>query len=260
MEKPSDTDIKKEVISSDERGEVKYISKPALKKPVSTDIYEKNPIWKDKNSGNPLRFLLKFLQILGCWLPILLVIVLIVFIIVKPEGLWRGFADYMNAGIVVPEIDKITFIEARDRVNSRITQIGLNSVEVTEPELSAIAQEVFPQLKDVVVDVEPELIKLTWVIDDTIEEDPIYGIVEVKKGEDDLLVINKFGTERLQTPPFLNKLITDSIIYIFKLQGDDIDNNIIYTLLNLGNSIRLTDVQLEQDYVILNITVTTGII
>lgn len=197
----------------------------------------------------------------GGLLVILLLVVGTVFIIVnKPSGLWNSVVTFLNAGVNVPEYNGTTSEEAKNSINDQITKVGENQVEIDEDEFTAIVKERVPDLKNPSIDIEANVIKLFWELDQTIKEEPLFAVMEIKV-ENKKLVISKVGVNRFGTPAFLNDFVSNTVISLFNQSNTkkDGDYGLLYNFLAPDENITITDLKLEQDKAIITLNINANL-
>ncbi len=196
----------------------------------------------------------------GC-IVVLLIIIGIVFIAVnKPAGIWNTVVDFLNADAQVPEYKGTTSDQAKSQINDQITKVGENKVTIDEDAFTAIIRERVPDLKNPTFDIEPGIIRLYWDLDNTIKDDPLHGVVEIKS-QDKNLVITKVGVNRVGTPTFLNDFVSKTIISLFNQTGSkkDGDYSLLYNFLSPDQNITITDMSVEKDKVIITLNINANL-
>ncbi|MEO6728317.1 MAG: hypothetical protein ABIM99_00180 [Candidatus Dojkabacteria bacterium] len=198
----------------------------------------------------------------GGLLVILLLIVGMIFIAVnKPSGIWNSVVDFLNAGVSVPKYTPTTSDEAKSKINEQITKVGENKVSIDENSFTAILRERVPDLKNPIVDLQPGIIKIYWELDQTIKDDPLYGVMEIKV-QDKKLVITKAGVERIGTPGFINDFVSNTVMSLFNQASSkkDGDYSLLYNFLSPDQNITITDLSLEQDKAIITLNINANLL
>jgi len=197
----------------------------------------------------------------GGLLIIVLIIIACVFVVVnKPAGIWHSVVDFLNSGVEVPTYHETTSTEAKSKINEQITKVGENKVTIDEDSFTAILRDRVPDLKNPVVDLEPGLIRIFWDLDQSIENDPLHGVMEIKV-QDKKLVITKVGVSRIGTPAFLNDFVSNTVISLFNQSNTkkDGDYSLLYNFLSPDQNITITDLSLEQDKAIITLNINANL-
>lgn len=249
-------------IIKNERGEIKQFSKPALKVENPTQNENEQVIYEPKKrrrSSISLRGVFRILKAIGCWIPILLVLLSIVIIITRPAAIWGNITMFFNAGLQLPVNEEVSEEKAEEEINSQLEKVGENLVIINESQLAGLTKNKLSQLKDLKVDIEKENIKFIWTMDKTNEEAPLFGIIEINIGENNQLQVSRVGTNRVSIPTVLNKLLTESVLAISNIQGTDNKNNLLYTILPFDKNIEINSIQLDQDQINLIVNLKAGL-
>lgn len=198
----------------------------------------------------------------GCLLIILLIAGFIFLIANKPTGIWGTFVNFMNAEIVEPQYEVVPEEQAIISINDQVTNVGENEVVITEQLLGSIVKGRFPQFKDMKVDIEQDIVKLVWKMDETVPETPLYGVIDITQNQQNKnLEITKVGTGRVGTPQFLNDAITGTITsFLNKLVPGQESNQILYNILSPEGGVTLSDVKIEKDQIKLKIAVSAKLL
>jgi hypothetical protein len=94
-----------------------------------------------------------------------------------------------------------------------------------------------------------------FVLDDSIPENPLYGVVVVKINEAQNLEIEKVGTPKVGIPKQINKALVNSALAYLTLGEKLEEENLIYKLLASKNSFKAEKIEFQQDNLVLkNIT------
>lgn len=249
---------------SDPRGEIKVYTKPPKKvdQEVLNQQVQSNPQPKErvvveyrdrKRSFFGAGF---FLRLIGCWIPVLFVVALIVIIITKPAGAWNILVDFVNSDINVPQNQAMTLDNAREQINSQITAVGQNTIHINESQLTALASRSLPQLSNLQTDIEEDGIRFYWEIDKTIPENPLYGIIKIGKNAAGEIAISQIGTQRISFPEFLNQVISDSLISVIDISNQtDKTYRLVYNLLSPDQNLKIDNLEFQNDQIELLVTV-----
>ncbi|MFS8131488.1 MAG: hypothetical protein ACMG57_05960 [Candidatus Dojkabacteria bacterium] len=196
----------------------------------------------------------------GCIVIILLIIGAVFIAVNKPAGIWNSVVDFLNAGVQVPAFKGTTSDQAKSQINDQIKAVGENKVTIDEDAFTAILRERVPDLKNPSVDIEPGIIKIYWDLDQTVKDDPLHGVIEVKV-QDKNLVITKAGVNRVGTPSFLNDFVSKTVINLFNQAGahKDGDYSLLYNFLSPDKNITITNLSLEQDKAIITLNINANL-
>jgi len=195
---------------------------------------------------------------LGCLIIILSIVGIVALFIFKPSSLWDKTVSFLNSNLEVYEYDGTTYDSAISAVNEQVTEVGNNEVVLTENQLTALSRKNISQLENIQVDVQTDKLFIFWELDNSIENEPLYGLFEFKQKDSGELYINKFGTNRISTPRFLNKYLNDVLMSTLKIGSDQEDNYVVIRkLIALNEDAEITQATLEDDT--LKLTVNVGV-
>lgn len=249
-------------ILNDQRGEVKEFSKPAIQVPQNIQNsmdYEVRTESKKKRKFISLRGIFKVIRVIGCWLPIILIILAIAVILTRPTLIWGNITTFLNSGLQVPTNHELSEDTAKAEINSQLESVGNNEVIINESQLLGLTKEKLNQLKELKVDIEREEVTFIWILDKTNEQKPLYGIIQLRVDNENNLSVSKVGTNRVSIPEFLNKAITESLLTVSNIQGTENQNNLLYTILPFDKNIEINSVILEKDQLKLNVNLKAGL-
>ena len=194
---------------------------------------------------------------IGCFF-LLIIAALVIFcfyvVLSKPKSLWNPLVDFLNAEVELKDENKLTFLESKSIVEEKIND---NHAEVKIPEnaLTALTQESFDSFKNINVQIEEGRMFVYFVLDDSIPENPLYGVVVVKINEAQNLEIEKVGTPKVGIPKQINKALVNSALAYLTLGEKLEEENLIYKLLASKNSFKAEKIEFQQDNLVLkNIT------
>jgi hypothetical protein len=249
----------------DERGSYKMFSKPA--KDVNPNEQEpqirEKVVYKyvDKRPGFFSR-LISCRNIIncGCLIFILLIVGLIFLIANKPANIWGSVVDFLNAGIQIDAASPLTIEAAREQINSQIETVGKNTITINEAQLTALTKDRLPQLGNLQTSIEDNSIKLYWNLDEFSAQKPLYGVLEIKKSNEGKIEITSIGTNRIAVPEVLSKTVSESIVSVLNI-GNTTDEKfrLVYNLLNPDKNLKIDDITIEKDNIIIEATLTTSI-
>ncbi len=196
----------------------------------------------------------------GCFIILLLIVGGIFIAVNKPAGIWNTAVDFLNAGVSVPAFKGTTSDQAKAAINSQITKVGENKVTIDEDSFTAILRQKIPDLKEPSVDIEPDLIKVYWKLDQSVPNDPLYGVVEIIV-QDKKLVITKAGVNRVGSPAFLNDFVSNTVISLFNQANSkkDQDFSLLYNFLSPDQNVTITGVSLQQDKAVITLNIAANL-
>ncbi|MEP7103942.1 MAG: hypothetical protein ABI721_04520 [Candidatus Dojkabacteria bacterium] len=200
----------------------------------------------------------------GCGIFIVIVLFIIgaVFIVVnKPSGIWDSVVTFLNAGVAIPEYNGTTSDSAKNKINDQITKVGENQITMDQDSFTAIVRERLPDLKNPVVEIKPDMIKVYWELDQTVPSNPLYGEIEIKL-ENQKLAISKVGVERIGTPAFLNDFVSNTALSLLGNKSSaqkDSPYSLLYNFLSPDQNITIKNVSLEKGQAIITIDIKANL-
>lgn len=244
----------------DSRGEIKVYSSPQKNAPVKNTPQQTMEPEKPKkqHSALSMRFVATSVKIIGCWLPLAIVIVFIVFLATKPPAVWDTAVDFVNNNVAVPENEVLTETETINQINSQLTTVGENTVQINESQLAAILKPRLQQLSGLKVDLEEGVIRLVWVLDESREGKPVYGIIELTKDGEGLKIEN-IGTGRVFIPQSLNKVISDSLLSLSQIGTPSEADNLMQAILPFDESLDVTSLAIKEDLLELDVNLDASV-
>lgn len=199
-------------------------------------------------------------QSIGC-LIILIIFLSFSFVIYifikKPEPIWNEVVIFLNDDLQVEEYKKNTDPDLiRVKVNDQINSIGENEVMISEDDLTALVRDNYSDLKELTIDIEPGKMNFVWIIDDSIEDNPLYGVVVFKSKEGELY-IQKAGTNKVALPQIINRLITKSAFKVLELGKQEVNDQLILEILDMDEDFKVKEIRLidENLYLLLDVDV-----
>jgi hypothetical protein len=197
----------------------------------------------------------------GCLSILICFILFILLLIVKPPFFWSRTTDFLNKNTSVDtEKDYVDLTTAQDILESQIQAVGENKVELDEDILTVLARNSFENVPYLTVDLEKDSLKLIWIIDNSKDEYPLYGVAEIKKDSKNSLYIDKLGTPRVYLPKAIGKAIFTTIVSLLTIGDEKADqNSLIYQLLSANPTFDITEIEFADDKLILTIAVESQI-
>ena len=186
----------------------------------------------------------------GCLLFILVIIGFAYIIINKPAFIWSEVVEYLNDGQKAPKYEPQDLTTLQESINSQISNIGEVSINLTQDQLTTLIRNNTVQLKDLTVDIDPNLLTLYWYLDNSLPAKPLYGIVEIKSTESGNLEITKVGTGKVGLPDAVNKFATNTVYSLLNLENTEGTSplSILTSIFNSEN-ITVKSVKLEDGLV-----------
>lgn len=197
---------------------------------------------------------------LGCLGFCFLIFAGIYILTTKPVGAWEKIVEFLNDDVQVnytkslPNYDTVK-VSVDDQLNTK----GQNEIKITEDQLTVLGRENISQLKNLTVDVESEVVRLYWTIDENNKENPLWGVVEIKilEGKPE---IKKIGTERVGLPSFLNEALTNGILAMLDFGNNEKNpNEIIRALITKNEEMEISEIRLEKDLLVIVVNVDVSI-
>jgi hypothetical protein len=195
---------------------------------------------------------------IGCILMLLLVACIcgsIFVILSKPPFIWNPVVDYLNADLFIPDHYNVNFFDAKNILSQQITLVGENNVALTEAQFTALAQDKLPVIAKPFFDIESDYLRILWVLDDSIPEHPLFGVIEIKQDAENNLYINKIGTGKVGLPDILNNGINSAIT---KFGGNN-PIELINKLISSDENIKVEDIVLQKDQILIKVNVKVNI-
>lgn len=150
----------------------------------------------------------------------------VLLLISKPVNIWSGIVDFLNNDIQIRVYEEIDSRLVQNRINSQITTVDNLKVILDENELTSLAREKLPTLNNLVLDLTPDRILFVWDVDKTIEDKPLKGIFEFEL-KDKKLELTRVGTNRIDAPGFLKKLISQVLLSVMKVEKENFDESFL---------------------------------
>jgi hypothetical protein len=216
---------------------------------------------KYKSSNNDRAIGCKRLFAFGCLTILICFVIFIVLLIAKPPFFWGRTTDFLNKDVSIDtEKDYVELSTAQDLLESQIQSIGENRVELDEETLTVLARNSFENVPHLTVDLEEGSLRLIWIIDNTKDDHPLYGVAEIKKDDDNNLYIDKLGTPRVYLPKPIGKAIFTTMVSLLTIGDEKADqNSLIYQLLSANPTFDITNIEFGDDELILDIEVESQV-
>ncbi len=195
----------------------------------------------------------------GCLFIIIFVVLVILTIIQRPRFLWKPFVDWNNNGLVTYEFEPEDYSteDIKKNIDSQINNLQESKVEISEKELTALARENFNGLRDLRLDIKEDTIIMYWILEDSIKDNPLLGVVKLKVQKGDEIVVEHIGTNRIGIPEIVSKAVIRSTLKLLRLGDKERSDELILEIINASNSFTINAIDLSEDKIVL--TVNTNI-
>lgn len=201
----------------------------------------------------------KIFLYLGCLVFCFIIIAGIYVASTKPSGVWEKVIDFLNADLVVQEQNLSTYDAVKANLDEQLDVKGENNIEITEEQLTVLGRENISQLDTLTADIESEVVRLYWVIDNRVEDKPLWGVVEIGV-VDSKPEIQKVGTERFGLPSVLNEAITNGILSLLNFGDESKDpNDLVKNLITKNDEMQINKITLEKDKMVITINVDVSL-
>jgi hypothetical protein len=273
--KPQVTPVKKEEV-------IEYTFKPSGQDMVTDKlVYNKvkGPAWYSRIFNGlitillfPIKLIYRLLEIIlkalnlvqtTCltiaFIIIILVLGLVIVVLYKPEFLWNPIKTYLNADMVVNEVDTISLDSLYERINTEVAANG--QVTINNSELTVLIRDF--TLLDKKLRVKSHQDGMLFYINIDSEQRPLWFRVETIK-LNNKMVVDKVGFGRFNTPNDLAGFLNDTVGIVFSVIEQQVTAKNYVTffdqILNkskLQPGLTLNSVEMQQDQVSLYFTVLT---
>lgn len=252
-------DINKDVFK-DPRGDVKVVSRPPLKlvKKRERSIQD-NELSRPNKSGFSFKSLFKIFQIIGCWLPTILIIIFFIFIFVRPQGVWGNFTNLINNGLTLPKYEEKTIEEVREEINKQLTNVGENNVQITSSQLNILIKDRFTQFTNLKAEIVSGEINFIWQIEAQEQKKPLLGKLSlIQNTERNDFIVNSIGTGIFVLPSVLNKPLTDAYLSFFNIQQNS-KTSLVRLIIPIDEKFTISDIKIKDDLLELKIVLPNSI-
>lgn len=273
--KPQATPVNKEEV-------IEYTFKPSGQDIVTDKlVYNKvkGPAWYSKLFNGiltvllfPIKLISRLLEIIlralnlvqtTCltlaFIIILVVLGLVIVVLYKPEFLWNPIKTYLNADMVVTEVETVSLDNLYEKINTEVSANG--QVVINNSELTTMIRDFTLLNKKLRVRSLQDGMLFFINIDN--EERPLWFRVETLK-QNNKMVVDKVGFGRFDTPNDLAGFLNDTVGIVFSVIEQQVTAKNYITffdqILNkskLQPGLSLSSVDMRQDQVYLYFNVLT---
>lgn len=180
----------------------------------------------------------------------------------RPTFIYEPLKNWLNDGLQATETSAPTV--SLDDLGDQVTafQIGDNDLVITEAELrSLLTQRLSVNgLNNLQVSLQPGVAKLYWDADTHPDSstEPLWMVLEVTSDDAGQLTLQKFGTQRIGVPAFLNQIVQRIVLSVVSLAGSK-DGGFVGLIVPLPSNIHLKGVEIEQGKLRITLNVGTGL-
>lgn len=186
------------------------------------------------------------------FLLIFLIIAGIAYVVInKPSFIWSEVVTFMNDDAKAPKYEPQDLNTLQESINNQISNIGEVEINLTQDQVTTLIRDNATQLKDIIVEVNPDNLRIYWYLDQTLPSKPLYGIVDINSNTDGTLEISRIGTGKVALPDFINKTATNGFYSLLNINTDNANQSPLSILTSLFNSqnINVKSVELEEGIV-----------
>lgn len=193
----------------------------------------------------------------GCFTLLLLFIFVLYIIWAKPTSIWSWVVDNLNIGVELEQFEsQITAAEAKSFLNEQINTIGVNNVVISEEYLTPIAREQLPALEGLSVDLEEGSLNLYWILESSVEDNPLLGYGRIAINNENNLEIQHLGVPAISFPAYVNDLIIAGGLSALNLANlEDTSDSVLYQILDLNSSFDIQSVEFRENEIEVEINV-----
>lgn len=181
-----------------------------------------------------------------------------VFIVLqKPVSIWDPIVNVLNGNIELPDVnlDEYTVETIEASIDEQIDQFEGSEITLSESEFTVLARDGLPGINDLFVDIEEDSMKFIWIMDERVEDNPLYGVAELRAENDNELYIEKLGTEVVASPEFLNRAIANGALGILRIDNKERSDSLIREVLKVEDSFKIDKIELRDDQITLTVTI-----
>lgn len=206
----------------------------------------------------------------GCLLILLLCIGSVLVVLARPPVVWRPVIGIANDNRTLTYEPSLTAEEAQASIIAQVKAAGQNEIAISEEALTAIARERIPQLSMLTIDVEPNVLKLNWYLDQS--ENPVIGEVVLALDSENKLIIEKLGTPSLTLPRAFNDMLQNAIVSMLDakgtsgqsddsvvVEGESSGVNVLQNLVTSNENFKISSATFEKDVVKLDVFVNISL-
>jgi len=192
----------------------------------------------------------------GCFLIIVLIITLILLIISKPRFFWEPTVQFLNNDLALVDQTIPNLAEAKEYIESQITELGENTVRIPEEYITVLLPVVLTNFNQPTAEVDEQGLHIYWIIDTTIPENPLMGKITIKGDEKKGFYAHSIGFERFGIPEFFAKALLNAVQSALQLIDPKSSNtDLIQGLFGINGDFALKKIEFKQDELVLVIDV-----
>lgn len=192
----------------------------------------------------------------GCFIIIVLIITLVLLIISKPRFFWQPTVQFLNNNVTLSEQTTPNLEEAKEFIESQITELGENTVRIPEEYITALIPVVLTNFNTPTAEVDDQGMHIYWILDNTIPEEPLLGKITIKADEQTGFYAHSIGFERFGIPEFFAKALMNAVQSAIQLLGQNSANtNLVQGLFGINGDFSLKAVEFLQDELVLVVDV-----
>jgi len=202
---------------------------------------------------------------MGCGCVILLIfscIFSLACLVIRPDFAVDPLIDFLNNGRFITKSEatnEVSSDETKQFIQDQIKNNGKNEIIITQEQVNSIAKQNLKNLDDLQVDLKEDEIELLWSLKEIKKGKDVLGHA-ILKVEDDSIVIKKLGTPKFALPSTVEEFLASSILATTKLGKDTSSaKNVTTELLGFKDSIRVDDIKIEENRIIITVDVTVKI-
>jgi hypothetical protein len=199
---------------------------------------------------------LRFIIATGCLGIIILCCAVSIISLSKPGFVWTPLSEFLNDGKQTTIIADRSAAEVQQEILGQVTSVGENNIKVTEEQLTVLARQQLPQLRDLTVDIEQGILSLYWKLDQS--ENSIIANVDIGIDQSGKVSIKKIGTPKIALPESFNNAVAESVIQAITNSANQsemtssatnsFDPSMLQNLITTNENFQLKSINLENDY------------
>lgn len=195
----------------------------------------------------------------GCLLILFACGLITYLLIFQPAQIWPNLVNFLNDGSTIPSYTTQSSDTTKFEINEQVTNIGENSIVITEPQITSFIQDRFQMNQGMRIDIEIGSLTLFFPLYNSNLKEPLFIKLAFRE-IDEKLKLDEIGTPRFNLPKQLNEEIIKLIFKTLNLEySDDLKAVFLKNFIPEIQDVEIKNIEFEQDELILQINFSPDI-
>lgn len=251
-------------VTETHKGEMREISKPLGKERVEreeADVIEQVIYVDRRRRVSRLAQIKRSIRMFGC-LPLLFLCGIFLYVLItRTDPYWGSIVSFLNQGEELTSTEsELTYEQAQGEFEDQIQDLGENQVKLTNQQMTVLAREHLSELPEVTIEADADVIHLYWNVEDSSDQGPLLGRIDMRLDEENEPFISYVGLNRFGIPSSLSKQLSEALLPVLQFTyGSSTPSQLLSVVFTGNENNEIYDIEFKDDEVQFTIQISLSI-